>query len=484
MDKSIKNNAFYNVIKQCCNIIFPLITYPYVSRVLLSDNLGKYSFSDSVITLAMTIAALGINTYGIREGARIRNDKVAITRFSAQIFTINSLSTLIVYIILGTLLLFFPRFQKDSIITVILSFNIICNTLSRDWINQIFEDYKYITIRYIAFQVIALLMTFVFVHRPDDCIKYALIMLLANSGGYLTSIFYTQKYVPLRLTRHLNCKKHIKPIMYLLGVALAIQVYVKSDIMVLGFFRSDSEVGIYTVASKVYIIIKALPNAVISVTIPRLANYYGNNDIQAYKELLEKLRGWIVVLIFPCVAGLFCLSEEMLSIIGGKDYIQGDLPLKILSITLAFAVLGCYYANCFLVVRRKDSVFFKATVVSALVNVILNIILIPYAGMCGAAITTLIAEIIVLSICLFYSRDIKNKFKKEIIIPVVLGCIGVFIVCYITKYLIEDVFLKVGVAYVVSAVVYYILNKIMKNPVIFDIESSAILYLKSLNNRC
>ena len=472
MGQSLKRNAFYNVLKQCCNIIFPLITYPYVSRVLLSSGMGKLSFADSIITLSMTIAGLGINTYGVREGARIRKKREEIELFSAQIFTINILSTIVVYIVLGVLLIILPRFQRDYIIILILSFNIICNTLSRDWINQIYEDYKYITIRYIVFQTLALVLTFLCIHSPDDYIKYALIMLLANSGGYVTSIVYTRKYVPLRVTTNLNLKKQIKPIMYLLGVTLAVQVYVKSDIVVLGFYKSDKEVGIYTIASKVYIIIKTLLNAIISVTIPRLANYYGNDNIESYKKLLYKLQNWLIVITFPFVVGTFFLSKEVLLIIGGDGYTKGMQSLQILSVTLIFSVFACYYANCFLVVRRKDSMFFKSTLLSAFVNIILNIILVPYLGMCGAAITTLIAEFIVFIILLHYSKEVEIASSKICAKSVVFGCFGVFVVCLLMRIVINDVFYRFILTLLISIIVYYIINKLLKNPVIKEIELS------------
>ena len=121
---TLKINMLLNIIKQCCNIIIPLITYPYVSRILGATNYGKYSFADSVINIFMTIACLGIPTYAIREGARLRNDKTKITQFSAEVYTINILSLVATLFSLVIIVKIVPRFYKDALIIYILSFNI------------------------------------------------------------------------------------------------------------------------------------------------------------------------------------------------------------------------------------------------------------------------------------------------------------------------------------------------------------------------
>ena len=191
---TLKINMLLNIIKQCCNIIIPLITYPYVSRILGATNYGKYSFADSVINIFMTIACLGIPTYAIREGARLRNDKTKITQFSAEVYTINILSLVVTLFSLVIIVKIVPRFYKDALIIYILSFNIVTSILGRDWLNNIYEDFAYITLRYIFFQIISIVLIFAFVKNSDDYIKYACITLVANSGGYIFNFFYTQKF--------------------------------------------------------------------------------------------------------------------------------------------------------------------------------------------------------------------------------------------------------------------------------------------------
>lgn len=154
-------------------ILFPLITYPYASRVLGKANLGRVSWSDSIIQYFVLFAQLGIPTYAMREGARIRNNKAKITKLASELFSISFLAMLFSYIILFLLICFVPRMHVEELLLGILSINIIANVLGRDWINSAFEDFFYITVRYIAFQIVALILILFFVKQPTDFSKYA-----------------------------------------------------------------------------------------------------------------------------------------------------------------------------------------------------------------------------------------------------------------------------------------------------------------------
>lgn len=467
--KSIKINALLNIIKQCCNIIFPLITYPYVSRILGSQNLGKYSFSDSVISYFMITASLGIPTYAIREGARIRNEKSKIRQFSSELFTINMIALGMSFIAFFSLIRFVPRLGKDVLITYILSINIITSILGRDWINSIYEDYAYISARYIFFHLLSVILTFVFVREPDDYIKYTVIMLLGNSGGYVANFFYTQKYVPLKMTKHMNIKRHGKPILYLFCTSVALTIYIKSDITVLGFFRPDSEVGIYTLSSKIYMIIKALLNAAITVTIPRLASYLGSNKINEYQNLLNRLRKGLCIIVFPAVVGLFFMAEEIMLLLGGIEYHSGYIPLTILCIALILAVFSTFYAQGILVVNRNEKYFFTATIISAIANIVVNILFIPQFGMICAALSTLLAELIVVVICRHYSHKDVDLHDDGNMKSVLVGCVIISTICIMVKSIVSGNVLRILIAVTASVFSYSGVLLLMRNRMVLDI---------------
>lgn len=168
--KSLKINTVLNVIKQLCSVLFPLITIPYVTRILQATNYGKVNFGSSIVSYFTLIAAFGITNYSIREGGQIRNDKEKFAKFANEIFTINLLSTCIAYSGLILVLFISPKIRSYSILILIQSITIILSTLGANWINTIFEDYLFITLRYIVMQVVSLVLLFLFVHTPDDYI--------------------------------------------------------------------------------------------------------------------------------------------------------------------------------------------------------------------------------------------------------------------------------------------------------------------------
>lgn len=391
--KSVAENALLNILKQVSNVIFPLITYPYISRTLGASNLGIYSFADSIVSIVLIFACLGIQTYAVREGARIRKDSDKMVKFSTELFSINFICMVISLIAMLICIALIPRLQRNAVVICCLSINVIANVLGRDWLNSVYEDFTYITLRYIAFQVIAAFLMFMLVHNGDDLYTYIMIMVFGNSGGYILNIWYTRRFIPLKITHHLNLKHHIRPMLYLFGVSLAIKIYIQSDIMILGFFKTDSEVGIYTISSKIYTIVKSVLNAIIMAVIPRLSLMFVENKSE-YSKYLKKIKQVLYTIVFPCVVGLFMESDNILYLIGGEQFLNGSTSLRILCLALVFAVFSCYYANTILVINREDKIFFEATIISAIVNIILNLLLIPFWGIEGAALTTVISEVI------------------------------------------------------------------------------------------
>ena len=318
-NQSIGKNAVFNVIKQICSIIFPLITYPYISRILGPDKLGKYSFADSIIQYFIILAGLGVPTYAVRECSMLRNDKTELNRFASEIFSINLLALLISYLLLFAVVCFVPRIRENRLLVAIMSIEVFASVVGRDWVNTVFEDFFYIAIRYILIQGLAIILMFVLVRKESDYVIYASISATAYSTGFFVNVLYTRKYVRFGISRPRNLRKHLKPILLLFCSTIAINIYIHSDITVLGLLAGDSETGIYTVVSKVYIVIKALLNAIITVTIPRLAKFLGEDDHAHYNELLATLRKYLYTLVVPAVVGTVCLGKDMLRIIGGRQ---------------------------------------------------------------------------------------------------------------------------------------------------------------------
>ncbi len=468
--KNLKINAILNSVKTATTMLFPLITVPYLSRVLGADGYGKINFSISVVSYFVLIAGCGFSTYAIREGSKIRDDSTAVRIFANEIFTLNFFTTAISLLLLCAVLLLFRKFDEYREIILILSTNILFVTLGADWINTIYEDYLYITIRYISFQLILLILMFVLVRDEDDLVVYAVIHLCAQIGGNVLNVFHVRRYVKLSILFTPQTRKHIRPVLLLFVTSLATTIYVNSDITILGLLKGDGAAGIYSVASKIYSVAKQITLASTIVTIPRLSLYLGKKDIEAYNRLLNNIASLMISVTGPLFVGLFMESKNVILIIGGNEYISGSLTLQILCLASFFSIIAFYIAQCILIPNSWESKFLRATIISALLNVVLNFIIIPYLGYLGAAITTLISEGAVTIMCIHYAKNCcRIKVPSKVILSSIVSSCYIVTVCIIVGRLVHNPYLATILAIVVSFFGVMIIMVLLKNDSILQL---------------
>lgn len=480
MKKSVKVNAILNTMKTICSIIFPLITIPYATRVLHPSNYGKVSWGNSIIQYFALFATLGVLTYAQREGPRIRDQKQKFGEFASEIFTINFSATVVSYIALFLMLCFVSKTRNYKGLILIQSLVIILTTIGADWINAIYEDYFYITVRYIVIQLLSLIALFIFVKSSSDYLIYAFITVIAQAGGNLLNIFYIRKYAKLHLVPLRNCKKHMGPTMKLFAVSIATVIYISSDITILGIFRDDTRVGIYTLSSKIYTTVKTVLNAVMTVAMPRLAFYLGHDEDKAYNELLRNIFNYLITFTIPVICGVFMLSKPIMLLLGGQDYTIGYPSLQILSISLIFAVFSCFFALGIILLYKQDNVYLFATLASSITNIVLNFILIPHIGDVGAAITTLIAEMITVFITMYYSikipnigNNLKNIFGNyKVLFSSMIGSAGILAVCTIVQFFTSNLVLVIILSIILSVAIYFIILKLFHNPILEYVMAS------------
>lgn len=463
--KSLAINAALNVTKTVLGIIFPVITYPYVSRTLGVNNMGIFNFSSAFISYFLLIAGLGVATYGIREGSAFREDKKKITQFISEIFTINVLATIISSIALIIIVFVAEPLDKYRPMILILSGEIIFTTLGVSWICNIFEDFYFIAVRTVAFQILSLILIFVVIKSSDDIGKYAWIVLLANSGANFLNFFYIQKnYCKFKITIHGDLKRHIKPILTIFSTNIAVIIYVSSDSTMLGLMLDEYHVGLYGTAVKIYTIIKNVLVSVLLVLIPRFSIMFSktDNDNKA-AGLFSNVFKILTFVMLPMCTGLFMVSRDMINIVFGKEYEGSVLPFKLLCIAVSFSLYAYLYIQCVLIPVKKESIVFKATAIGAVINVILNLILIPLFGIVAAAITTIIAEFITFIVVHIYARKlIEYQNVKASFFKTIFGCALIALICFISYY-IEQPIIRLSISVIGSAIVYVCAMIILKN---------------------
>jgi len=468
--RSLKTNALLNTIKTVISLLFPLITFPYVSRVLQVEEIGIYNFSASVISYFALLAGLGISTYAIREGPQYREDRKLISKFVSEVFSINLWSTIISYILLLIAMLSVEKLHNYTIAILILATEMIFNTLGVNWVCNIFEDFLFITIQSISVQALSLILTLLLVKSPSDINIYIGIVAFSKSAANIANYFYIRyKYCKFQFKLHCGFRKHIKPILIIFSTSIAISIYVNSDTTMLGFMTNDYQVGLYSTAVKIYTIVKNILSAALIVLIPRFSLLLQCDKKEEANHLFSRVFNVLTILMLPSIVGLFITSEDVIHLIGGSNYLGGTNSLRLLCVAIAFSLIAYLYTQCILIPKKKEKVVFIATTISAAVNIGLNFVFIPLWGINGAAITTIIAEAIVCVMSIIYSKsDIKLGEIANNLFSVIIGCIGISIVGWLCYRFLDYFLIRLLATMILSAVIYAILLVTLKNSIVLE----------------
>ena len=482
-ERSIRLNALLNGLRSVLNILFPVITFPYVSRVLSVKGIGIYNFSNSIVSYFLLIAGLGINTYAIREGAKLRENQSKITQFASQIFTINILSTGLAYLFLFICLIIFSKLHSYLLCILIFSLQIFFTTIGTEWLYQIYEDYSYITVRSIIFQILSLILLFTFVRGPQDYFKYAAITVFSAVGSNILNFIHARQYCHIQLVWHFDWKIHLGPIIILFFANIANMIYVNSDITVLGLMKNNYVVGIYSVSSKVYQIIKNLIAAILIVTIPRLAMLFGKHRMGEYKDILIKLSNILILLALPASTGLFMLAREVVLIISGPKYLRSINSLQILCFAYIFSILAWILSDCVLIPAKREKCVLKSMSTSAVLNVVINVILIPFWNENAAAFSTVLAEMCMFIVNYHYAKDIvKDVFISKTLlhtfISSIIGCIGIVIICILCNLSFQSLIIKTILSIVLSVIMYGAILILLNNKFAVAMLNRAKMILK------
>ena len=462
-----------NGIKGLMSVIFPLITFPYISRVLGVDNVGKYNFANSIMTYFVMLSELGIATYAIREGARIRNSKKEIEKFASEIFTINILSMTVSYLLFFVSLIIIDGLYAYRSLLIILSLQIIFKTFSVDWIYNIFEDYIFTTIRSILFQILSLLCMFILVKDEGDVNIYALITVFAIGGAGIINFGYSRKYCKIRVSFRNELMKHMKPILTLFALAVTVTIYVSSDITILGIYYGDRTVGIYSVSVKIYTIVKMLLTYILMVSVPHLAVALGEHNETKFRVIATKIHNILITFSLPAMIGVCLLRKQIIEIVSGKEFLLAESSLALLSFALVFGMLAYFWSQCILINFQKDMLVFKITIISASVNILLNLILIPVWKENAAAITTIVAEFISFVCCYYFGKKlVKIEGARFVMLKVIIGCGGMIVLTLrLQNIAIHNVY-NIAFIIIADALLYFVIQVLLKNPVVLEIVDS------------
>lgn len=474
-EKSLKINAVLNITKQCMNLLFPLITFPYSSRILNPEGIGKVNFALSIVSYFSLLAGLGIGKYATREAAKIRDNRILLSKFTKEILTINFTTTLISYLLFFIALFAVPRFSEYRGLLCVCSSTILFSTFGMEWLYNAKEEYVYTTVRGMCFQVLSLVLLFTLVKTKDDYVKYASINVISSVGSNILNFINIRKLVDFRIRVEREIKKHFRPILILFASTVAVSLYNELDKTMIGFLATDEQVGYYSASTKITKLVIALITAVLTVISPRLSNYAETNK-EKFFELLEKTFNIILMLSLPFMFGLIVMARPLTLLFCGENFEPSVRIMQIMSVIIFMIPLATFCSTQIFIPLRKDKYTFYPVLVGAIVNAIFNVVLILKFGGLGAGIATVIAEssVTFASFVLVKKSGISlgklfSLFYQYIISSLLMGITVYFIM---KKF--NDSYFFMFVDILIGIIVYFLILFLLKNKYVWQIVKSKI----------
>lgn len=476
--KSISINLIANGIKTLMTILFPLITFPYASRVLGASGIGKVNYATSIISYFSMFAALGIAIYAVREGARIRDDKEQFSKFAKEMLNINLLTTALAYLAL-IIFLCLPILGDYKALLIILSGTIVFSTIGMEWLFTIKEEYAYITKRAVLFQFISLVLLFLLVRSKDDYYRYAALSVISSGGSAILNLFYSRKFVNWRKRTTLEYRKHLKPIMLIFGTSIASSIYMTMDTTMLGAMSGDTATGIYTAAVKINTVVSTLIGTISSTILPRVSYYIGKGLKGEYEKLMKLSMDILMLISMPLSIGMICTSDILILLFSGSEFLPGSLAAKILSAKVVIGAVNRILAYQICIPYKKDKDVLISTICGAVFNLIANIVLIPRFGVTGASIATFFSEVVVLIVLTYYS----NRFFATRVLysrcPVyLLASIWFFIVRYAMNGILSSALLILIGTVLICSCGYFVILILIKDPYLIQLIGQFLKRLK------
>ena len=426
-------NFVMNAILTMSQFLFPLITFPYISRILLPTGTGKVSFATSVVSYFALFAQLGIPTYGIRACAKVRDDRKALERTVQELFLINLIMSILAYIVLFLAIAFVPRMRQEKALFLIVGLTILFNAIGMEWLYKALEQYTYITVRSIIFKLIAVVAMFVLVHEQKDYVIYGGISILAASASNVFNFFHAHKYVSIKPVGSYNFRQHLKPIVIFFAMSCAATIYTNLDTVMLGFMTSDAEVGYYNAAVKIKSILVSVVTSLGVVLLPRASYYVECKLMDKFCRITHVALNFVILISVPLTVYFILFAKEGIFFLSGAEYEASIVPMQIIMPTLLFIGLTNIMGIQTLIPLGKEKVVLYSEIAGAVADLLLNVALIPSMASAGAAIGTVVAEGVVFAVQFWALRkDVLSSYQKvrygTIVLALALdiaSCLGV-----------------------------------------------------------
>lgn len=433
MAQSVKVNYILNLINTGTQMLFPLITFPYVCRVIEADGIGQVNFYNSIISYISLFTCLGIPMYAIREIARDRNDMVKMNRTATEILLLHTILTLVGYIVVAILCFTVPQIQANVTLFLILSLTIFFTAIGCEWFYQGIEDFKYITVRGLIVKTLSVILLFIFVRSKSDLLYYGCYMAFGILGGNIFNFFRLRKYIHREniIFSELNIKRHIKPVLKVFSFSVVTSIYLQLNTVLLGFLKNTLAVGYFTTAAKVMQMLLMMSSCLGSVMMPRASNLIAENKEAEFNGLIQKSYDLTLMVALPLMVGLILCAPSLIIVLCGEKFGYSILPSQIIAPIILMVAISNVFGIQVLFPKGKINLVTLCCGIGAVTDLVLNFCLIPFFSYIGTSIAYLGAEVATtVSMYFIGKKYIPIIYFKKSYLQYLFGCILMAIALY------------------------------------------------------
>lgn len=478
---SIKKNFIYNFAYQVLVIILPLITTPYISRVIGPEGIGIQSYTYSIANYFVLFAILGISNHGNRSIAMVRDNDEKLNRTFSSIYLVQFIMSIIMIILYLLYSIFVVN--DNRIIFIIQSIYIVSSLLDINWFFFGMEEFKLTVVRNIIIKIASVLSIFIFVKKSNDLYLYSLILALGNLISQIVLWVYLKRYVKFVKVTKEEILTQIKPILILFIPVISISIYKIMDKIMLGSMSNMIEVGYFENSEKIMNIPLGFITALGTVMLPKMSNLYANGNESEGKKYIGLSLDFIMFISFGSMFGLIGVSPVLVPIFLGDKFINCINIVSMISVTIIFLAWANVIRTQFLIPRKKDKIYIVSTGIGAVVNLLINFLLIKKYGAIGATIGTIFAEA---TVCVYQSIMVRKELNikvyiKRSIFYIIPGSIMCIVIRLLEKLLGQSIITGIiqiivgGSLYIILCVIYMI---VLKNEIVINNIKSLLKSLR------
>ncbi len=455
---SIKKNFGWNLLLTVSGYIFPLVTFPYITRVLGADKLGLANFAMSFVDYAVLFSTLGLSYIGCREIAQNAGNQEKLNDVFSKLVSLHIIMSLVILIIYLPCIYVIPEFSLHKELYIVGLLKIFSNILLVEWMYGGLQKFKFITIRSLIIKIIYVCSIFIFVHKPDDYDNYFYLTIGQVFLNGIINWFYSRKFVAFKMNVF-KCGEYLFPVLSMGVNYLLLSFYGTFNVLYLGMKCSTESVGYYTTSVKLYSILLAVIGAFNGVLVPYLNNLYGQGDLVKFKQVVEKTLPIVFITAMPIIAICIVFAPEIIFLIAGDGYERAAYPFQIVLIQVLLVGIAQILENQILLSFKKYKEILISTTLSVSIAVFIIIVFVPQYAEVASAFSVAIPHIFEVFILYYFAKKcIDFTFSISTFIQVILSCIPIVVLCITAHNTINNGIIAMIVASLISFVFYILIQ--------------------------